>query len=398
MRILDRILELGMKRLRPEEDVEMDRAASSVSASVAPVEEGELICLRRVILNHADIFYALCGNIHKQIRLWECYDPGLATTVGESGDAQVELSEEEGVRILGLILKTVQVVHLDAMKQVMKAGDPEEAVSHIRFLHFDQGVEVSEYRIVLKDLFKSVLSRSENFGDSWNAMRDQLLMIYGEALSSDCGDIIQMIQTIHDELLPEEIEVYRAQTDNFVPPPLIRFLRYCAEVKLHQDVDDKTFSLNKVVNSCKAEMYHYARVSGLHVLECIMDTALSAVKREQLEEANNALQLFPQLQPLVAAMGWDLLAGKVAARRKLMQLLWKSKSQVIQLEESNLLFMLDLASFVAFVNSGRSWNSKFSLTLSGKGQMALGDEEAYSDPFVENFVLERLSVQSPLRV
>ena len=35
-------------------------------------------------------------------------------------------------------------------------------------------------------------------------------------------------------------------------------------------------------------------------------------------------------------MGWDLLAGKIAARRKLMQLLWTSKSQVIRLEESSL--------------------------------------------------------------
>lgn len=48
------------------------------------------------------------------------------------------------------------------------------------------------------------------------------------------------------------------------------------------------------------------------------------------------LQLFPKLQPLVATMGWDLLTGNVAARRNLMQLLWKSKSQVIQLEESSL--------------------------------------------------------------
>lgn len=47
------------------------------------------------------------------------------------------------------------------------------------------------------------------------------------------------------------------------------------------------------------------------------------------------LQLFPLLQPLVATMGWDFLAGKIAARRKLMQLLWTSKSQVIRLEESS---------------------------------------------------------------
>lgn len=45
------------------------------------------------------------------------------------------------------------------------------------------------------------------------------------------------------------------------------------------------------------------------------------------------LQLFPLLQPLVAVMGWDLLSGKTVARRKLMQLLWTSKSQVLRLEE-----------------------------------------------------------------
>lgn len=63
-----------------------------------------------------------------------------------------------------------------------------------------------------------------------------------------------------------------------------------------------------------------------------------------------------------------------------------------------LCYQLDLASFVACVNSGQSWNSKFSLMLSGKGQIAFGSEDAQSDSFVENFVLERLSFQSPLRV
>jgi zinc finger FYVE domain-containing protein 26 len=63
-----------------------------------------------------------------------------------------------------------------------------------------------------------------------------------------------------------------------------------------------------------------------------------------------------------------------------------------------LCYQLDLASFVACVNSGQSWNSKFSLVLSGKEQAAFSDEDAYSDHFVENFVLERLSVQTPIRV
>ncbi|MCI01593.1 leucine-rich repeat-containing protein, partial [Trifolium medium] len=151
----------------------------------------------------------------------------------------------------------------------------------------------------------------------------------------------------------------RVQTDNFTPRPLVRLQNYLAELKPGKNLDDKRLSLNEV------------------------------------------LQLFPQLQPLVAAMGWDLLAGKIKARRKLMQLLWTSKSQVIRLEESSLYGNksdeLDLASFVACVNSGQSWNSKFSLVLSGKEQAAFSDEDTYSDHFVENFVLERLSVQTPIR-
>lgn len=45
--------------------------------------------------------------------------------------------------------------------------------------------------------------------------------------------------------------------------------------------------------------------------------------------------LFPRLQPLVAALGWDLLAGKTKMRRKLMQSLWTTKSQALRLEESS---------------------------------------------------------------
>lgn len=62
-----------------------------------------------------------------------------------------------------------------------------------------------------------------------------------------------------------------------------------------------------------------------------------------------------------------------------------------------LCYQLDLASFVASVNSGQSWTLKSSLLLSGKEFKELGDA-VQLDPFVENFVLERLSVQSPLRV
>ncbi|MED6212503.1 hypothetical protein PIB30_083940, partial [Stylosanthes scabra] len=432
-RVLDAVLELGVKRLRVDGDGDGDddvagdveRIESSGNASVATVvEEGELMSLMKMVLDHAGVFDALCGNVYKQIKRWESEDRGLEVTVkrSEGGGVVVEEeeegAEEEGdVKVLGLILRTVQVIHLDAMKECLEKGDTEGAVSHIRFLHFDYGVEQSEYRIVLKDLLKAVLSRTEDFGDSWNTMRNQLLEIYSEALSSYCNDIVQMIQGIHDELLSEEIEMDRVQSDKFIPHPLVCLKRYVAELKASKNLDGEALFPSEVIRACKIEMYHYARVSGLHVLEYVMNTALSAVEREQLEEASNVLQLFPQLQPLIAAMGWDLLAGKISARRKLMQLLWTSKSQVIRLEESSLYgnksdeisciehlcdtlcYQLDLSAFVACVNSGQSWSSKFSLMFSGKEQLEFGDGDGdpYSDPFVENFVLERLSVQSPLR-
>jgi zinc finger FYVE domain-containing protein 26 len=50
--------------------------------------------------------------------------------------------------------------------------------------------------MVLQDLIGSVSSRREGFGDSWHAVREKLLWIYGEALSSNCRDLVQMIQVI----------------------------------------------------------------------------------------------------------------------------------------------------------------------------------------------------------
>ncbi|KAG6770661.1 hypothetical protein POTOM_026350 [Populus tomentosa] len=241
-----------------------------------------------------------------------------------------------------------------------------------------------------------------------------MLIIYCPCvLIVQCG----FVQVIRDDLLRQEIEMSRAHADKQIPLPLEHFQGYLMEMKLDEDSNDPSFSLSRAVSICMREMYHYARVSEVHVLECFMDTALSAVKREQLQEASYFLTPFPRLRPLVAAMGWDLLAGKTTARRKLMQLLWTSrKSQILRLEESatygnqldemscvehlcdSLCYQLDLASFVSCVNSGQSWNSKSSLLLSGNQQIISASEDNHSERFVENFVLERLSVQSPLRV
>lgn len=88
-------------------------------------------------------------------------------------------------------------------------------------------------------------------------------------------------------MLSQEIETSRALDNNQIPPPLERFQSYLTEMKVDLDLNDPVSSLNVVVSFCMRDMYHYARVSGLHVLECVMDVALSFVKREQLQEASN---------------------------------------------------------------------------------------------------------------
>ncbi|CAL5321406.1 unnamed protein product [Camellia sinensis] len=407
LRVLDRLSDLGVNRLKPDLVVVEERESEGSSGSSDAVEEEELMCLRRVILDNADVFDVLSVNIQKQIQcVVEHDDSGLAITLQRERKLSEE-DKEEDVKVLKLIQRIVQIVHLDAMKECLIENDEEGVLSHVRFLHLEYGVEETEYR----DLLKRVLSRKAEYGDNWLAMRDKLLLIYGEALSSNCIRLV-----IHDDLLAEEIEMFKASDNNHIPPPLEHLQSFIANLK-PETKSNEISSAKMATGSCMSDMYHYARVSGLHVLECVMDTVLSAVKREQLQEASTVLSLFPRLQPLVAAMGWDLLSGKTTARRKLMQLLWTSKSQVLQLEESSLYgnqsdeivscvehlcdslcYQLDLASFVACVNSGQSWSSKSSLLLSRKEPIGYISEDALLDPFVENFVLERLSVQSSLRV
>lgn len=99
------------------------------------------------------------------------------------------------------------------------------------------------------------------------------------------------MQVIQDELLLEEIELYRSLDNSQIPPPLQRFQRCVVDLKPDIDLSDKK-SFDTAVRFCMGDMYHFARVSGLHVLECVMETALSAVKREQFEEASNVCVQF----------------------------------------------------------------------------------------------------------
>ncbi|KAG8375537.1 hypothetical protein BUALT_Bualt10G0110000 [Buddleja alternifolia] len=407
-RVLERVSEVGLRRLRPDviESEEMEEL------DFGGLDEGELMKLRGVILENCDLFSVLCGNIGEQVGRVENDSEALAIAIR----SEVTRQEEEEDGVLRLIQKCVQVAHLDAMRQCLENGDEDGAVSHVRFLHLNYGVEEVEYRMVLQDLLKRVLSGKHDYGDTSLAMRNKVLLIYAEALSAHCTRLVQMLQQIQDDLLSEEIEAYSACEGNQIPVPLQRIQKFIAQLTPETISNDTPLSLKIVTTLCMRDIYHYARVRGLHVLECVVDTALSLVRKEQIQEACEVLTLFPRLQPLVAVLGWDLLAGKTTLRRKLMQSLWTSKSQALRLEESSpydnrldeascvellcdtLCHQLDIASFVACINSGQSWSLKSSILLSGKNLAENGNEDAQLDPFVENFVLERLSAQSPLRV
>jgi zinc finger FYVE domain-containing protein 26 len=63
-----------------------------------------------------------------------------------------------------------------------------------------------------------------------------------------------------------------------------------------------------------------------------------------------------------------------------------------------LCFHLDLARFVSSVNSGHPWNLRNSLLFSQQDQDSDVNNAEILDTFVENLILERLAVQTPMRV
>lgn len=141
--LLDRISDLGFRRLK--EDIADDVAHSD---TVFSFTDAELKCLRKVFLDQQEILDALCLNIQKQLSWSDPFDSGLAISmraeVKESSAAL--LPSEEDSKALTWIQQNVQIAHLDGLKDCMKEGDDVSAISHLRFLHLDYGVEESEYR------------------------------------------------------------------------------------------------------------------------------------------------------------------------------------------------------------------------------------------------------------
>jgi len=94
-------------------------------------------------------------------------------------------------------------------------------------------------------------------------------------------------------MLSDEIEQHKVSDANFYPLPLQKYLQ-----ALHSgnttNVEDASHR-SIIMRSCMRELYHYARISGIHILECVMDAALSAIRREQLQEASDVSVFFPLL-------------------------------------------------------------------------------------------------------
>lgn len=153
-RVLGVLLELGVRRLKADvmesEGVDNGGAEGSVSAGTSSIDEEELMCLRAIVSEYSEIFDALCLNIQRQLQGWAVDESGLALMVHRNEKARAGLLlEEEDVKIMGLIQKSIQLAHLNAMKECVSDGNEEGAIDHVRFLHLDHGVDEPEFRYVL---------------------------------------------------------------------------------------------------------------------------------------------------------------------------------------------------------------------------------------------------------
>jgi len=145
VRLLDGVMEAGLRRLKEDLIVREEREDEVGEGRV--VKEEELVGLRMVFLEIADVFDALCDNIQRQVGgdLDPDDDSGLAITLRREERAGA-VSSEEDQRLLKSIQKYVQIVHLDEMKQCLNKDDIDGVISHIRYLNLDYGVAEAQYR------------------------------------------------------------------------------------------------------------------------------------------------------------------------------------------------------------------------------------------------------------
>ena len=92
-------------------------------------------------------------------------------------------------------------------------------------------------------------------------------------------------QVVQDEIYQKEIEIHKLSGGHSLHLPLQKYLAALSSAKSAK-LDTENFR-NSAARSAKKELYHYARISKLHVLGCVMDTALYLIEREQLQDASH---------------------------------------------------------------------------------------------------------------
>lgn len=142
LKVLNKFMELGVKRLKPDVDTvavkDVDSSDSSGDGEVV-IEEDEVTFLKKVVLEYPDIFDALSWNLQRQLRGWEGFDSSRAIV-------RKDENKEEDKMVLELVQRTVQLAHLEAMKKCINEEDDAGAFVHIRFLHLEYGVDEAQYR------------------------------------------------------------------------------------------------------------------------------------------------------------------------------------------------------------------------------------------------------------
>ncbi|KAJ7536047.1 hypothetical protein O6H91_12G054900 [Diphasiastrum complanatum] len=426
----------------------------------------ERIWLRKAVLSQPQLFDALCMNIARQADLLvqrvsadsssisdykvpsiEAEPAGsrMDLDIGPDSGALVEFSPtlqgersessevhkylsagtsfvEENAFVLGSLLqKEVQRVHLSTMRENIVEGRVNKAFDHIGYLHEGLGFSMNEYSDVINlGIEKLKGSEGGNIGlaTSQETIESSMLSIYEKVIASGSPRLLSMVEAALDAIVRQKAECFQASTEQLLPPPLQRLHERLERLREGVPLAMGSSYVSEVL-SFMGDMFHYARVNGAHVLEIVINAALSAVKNHQIQVAADVLVPFPRLQSLVAVMGWDVLTGKTAVRRKVMEILWASKSKSTRLEGlfvhwkqaeetscvehlcDQLCYYLELAYFAAHSNSGLSWDAKSCRLfppLRGVRKNAIQTDEEPADGFVANLVLERLSMHSPIRV
>lgn len=144
LRVLDKISGVGLSRLKPDLVMVVgEGAGEEVLEGVVEIGEEEMMVLKGVILENEDVFDVLCLNIEKQMGSIEKEDSGMAITLR----TEAKWKEVED-RVLRLVQRCVQVVHLEAMKECLEKSDLDGLISHMKYLHLGYGVEETDYRYV----------------------------------------------------------------------------------------------------------------------------------------------------------------------------------------------------------------------------------------------------------